>query len=157
MGTDIFRTDSIGGYDRGGDRTPTPASYGLRQPYSASTLSPLGVLTAAVALHVESPHPFSRVMTPLMSIVELPDVVPVSVPIVVPSPVLATHEMPKTVDFTVTRMPLETTVPFVVPDICLISSSPGLRTVVVWLQLPKDNDVSLIHRKISTRLKCPCM
>src|SRR6476659_9869592 len=75
-------------------------------------------------------------MTPLMSIVAraVDDLAPVRVPMVVPAPVFATQERPKIVDLTVTRAPLETTVPFVVPAMFLTSSSPLARTVVVWLQ-----------------------
>jgi hypothetical protein len=71
--------------------------------------------------------------TPLTSRVALPLGDPARVPIVVPAPVAAMHELPKIVDSTVTAALEGLTVPFN-PEVQVIWTFPGLTTVVLWLQ-----------------------
>jgi hypothetical protein len=72
----------------------------------------------------------------LTSIVALPELTPVRVPITVPAPVLQTAEAPKNVDWTVTSAFDELTVPFV-PEVQATDRLPLARTLVVWAHFSK--------------------
>src|SRR6185503_8072141 len=75
-------------------------------------------------------------MVALMSIVALPSLTPVAVPILVPVPVLQRAVAPKNVDWTVTSAPDDLTSPFV-PEVQATVRLPLASTLVVWVQLSK--------------------